>query len=302
MKKIVGPALLAMTLLLAACGSDDSEADGADETTEVVEETTTEDEAVDETVEESTEEATEEATEDEPEGDAADDEAAAADETGAATPAATGQAMSMNGFRYCEILMSVPGEDGQLVTEVWGTPGLDPCEQAAWDALDPDMIAVDNSATSINMNGPRYFTVDGTVDTAPGEAGVGAAAGGESVVREFGEISMALLATVDGDTAESVAYEPTLVVRTTTWAFQAGTEVYELTDPDGNVYTMQSYALFEDPTLTAEDLPTLGDRLEMPEGWSYSTRVAEEDFVVALAPDGALVVNDELGNSYQRNG
>ncbi|MEM9563643.1 MAG: hypothetical protein AAGA93_13540, partial [Actinomycetota bacterium] len=128
------------------------------------------------------------------------------------------------------------------------------------------------------------------------------AAGGEAVLRDFGDISMSLLATVDGDDVEPVYYTPSLVVRTTTWAFQAGTELYELTDPDGNVYTMQSYALFVDPTLTPADLPTLGDRLEMPEGWSFSTRVAEEDFVVALAPGGALVVNDELGNSYQRNG
>ncbi|MEM1333847.1 MAG: hypothetical protein AAGG08_10345, partial [Actinomycetota bacterium] len=41
MKKITGPALLAAVLLLAACGSDDSEAvDGANDTTETVEETT----------------------------------------------------------------------------------------------------------------------------------------------------------------------------------------------------------------------------------------------------------------------
>ncbi|MEM9133290.1 MAG: hypothetical protein AAGE88_13155 [Actinomycetota bacterium] len=291
MMKITGPALLAMALLLAACGDDDAEVSVADNSTTVVEDT-----AVDAAAADEAEDATAEAPE------AAADDAAATSEDAAAPAAPAGGGMTMNGLRYCEILMSVPGEDGELVTEVWGTPGQDPCEQADWDALDPDAIAADNEATSIQMNGPRYFTVDGTLDTAPDQTGVGTAAGGEVVLRDFGDISMALLATVDGSTGGSAAYSPELVVRTTTWAFQAGTELYELTDPEGNVYTMQSYALFADPTLTAEDLPTLGDRLDLPDGWSYSTRVAEEDFVVDLAPGGALVVNDELGNSYQRNG
>lgn len=301
MKKITGPALLAMVLLLAACSSDDSDADAVDDAAEVVDAATSDDESPGDegTAEESTDDTSGDEAEDEPAADTGTDVTPTADD-GAAAPADA--PTGMNGFRYCEILMSVPGEEGELVTEVWGTPGVDRCEQADWDALDPGIIVADNDARSILMNGPRYFTVDGAVDTAPGSAGVGTAAGGEAVLRDFGEISMVLLATVDGETAESAAYTPELVVRTTTWTFQAGTELYELTDPDANVYLMQSYALFEDPTLTAADLPTLGDRLDLPDGWSYSTRVADADFVVALAPDGAMVVNDELGNSYQRNG
>ncbi|MEM8923865.1 MAG: hypothetical protein AAGD35_10205 [Actinomycetota bacterium] len=303
MRRIAGPALLATALLLAACGGDDIETAVADEAAEVVEQVMT-DEAMSDDAEVDDAAADDAAQADD--GEAMDEAAADdAEPTSAAAAGQSGQAagggMSLNGFRYCEILMSVPGDDGAPVTEVWGTPGVDPCDQAEWDALDPDTIAADNGATSIHMNGPRYFTVDGTFDTGGG-SGVGAAAGGEAVARDFGDISMSLLATVDGDDVELVYYTPSLVVRTTTWAFQAGTELYELTDPDGNVYIMQSYALFEDPTLTPADLPTLGDRLDLPDGWSYSTRVAEEDFVVALAPGGALVVNDELGNSYQRNG
>ncbi|MEM7286409.1 MAG: hypothetical protein AAF480_08670 [Actinomycetota bacterium] len=304
MKKRIVPTMLATALLLAACGGDDSDVESADDTTEAAEETTT-DEAAEETAAQTADDvaadASEVAVEGEADAEATSDETTAGDDD-AATATAAGTPMTLNGFRYCEILMSVPGEDGGLVTEVWGTPGVDPCDQEDWEALEPDTIAADNSATSIHMNGPRYFTIDGTVDTGTVEGGVGTAAGGEAVTRDFGDISMSLLATVDGDDVELVFYTPSLVVRTTTWAFQAGTELYELTDPEGNVYTMQSYALFEDPTLTPADLPTLGERLEMPEGWSFSTRVAEEDFVVALAPDGALVVNDELGNSYQRNG
>ena len=272
MVKITGPALLAMALLLGACGSDQLEAEDVAE------------QAAD----------TEEADMDSVETTAIDDD------TGATAPAGGG--MSLNGFRYCEIMLSVPGDDGEQVTEVWGTPGVDPCDDADWNALDADVVMAENDASSIHLNGPRYFTVDGTVDTAPGSAGVGMAAGGEAVRRDFGALSMALLATVDGDSTESEAYVPDLVVRTATWTFDAGTEIYELTDPDGNVYVMQSYALYVDPSLTAQDLPTLGDRLDLPQGWSYGARVLDTNLQVALADGGAMVVQDELGNSYQRNG
>ncbi len=270
-------ALLALALLLAACG-DGEESETDDATTEASEEGSTED------------------------GDAAVDTDADAHEATEATGAAPADGPNLNGFRYCEILMSVTGDDGSAVTEVWGTPGVDPCDDADWNALDPGELMAENDASSIHMNGPRYFTVDGTVDTAPGSAGVGIAAGGEAETRTFGDVSMVLLATVDGTTTESRPYDPDLVVRTTTWAFGRGTEVYELSDPEGNTYLMQSYARYEDPNLTAEDLPTLGQRLDLPDGWSYGARVLDEDLVVALAPDGAVVVTDELGNSYQRNG
>jgi hypothetical protein len=78
--------------------------------------------------------------------------------------------------------------------------------------------------------------------------------------------------------------------------------VYELTDSEGNTYLMQSYSLIQEPDLTADDLASLGDRLELPDGWSYNARVLDQDMQVPLAPDGgAIVVQDELENSYQRS-
>ena len=219
----------------------------------------------------------------------ADDEATA--------PAAEG--FSLRDFRYCEILLTFADDSGEM-TEVWGTPGVDPCTDEAWYAIDPEAVQAENGASLLEMNGPRYFIVDGTVDTGDG-TGVGVASGGERVTREFGDVTMALLATFEA-AADTPVYVPGVVVRTTTWTFQAGSEVYELTDPEGNVYTMQSYSQIEDRTLTAADLPGLGDRLDLPEGWSYSSRVLGEPLQVALSPDGAVVVQDELKNSYQRNG
>ena len=75
--------------------------------------------------------------------------------------------------------------------------------------------------------------------------------------------------------------------------------VYELTSPEGDVYRMQSYTQLVDPTLTIDDLETLGERLELPEGWRYQARVLGEDS--QLVADGlAFVINDDFLNAYQK--
>ena len=62
---------------------------------------------------------------------------------------------------------------------------------------------------------------------------------------------------------------------------------------------MISMALYVDTTLSLADLPTLDERLALPDGWTYRSRVLEADSV--LSADGeAVVLTDELSNTYQR--
>jgi len=89
------------------------------------------------------------------------------------------------------------------------------------------------------------------------------------------------------------------VQRTTTYVYKAGNRVYQLTSPDGEVYRMQSYTQIYDPKLTITDLDTLAERLTLPDGWRYESRLLTEDS--ELKADGlAYVINDDLGNSYQK--
>jgi hypothetical protein len=62
---------------------------------------------------------------------------------------------------------------------------------------------------------------------------------------------------------------------------------------------MQSYSQIKDPTETIADLPTLGARLTLPAGWTYTVRKLRRDLVLA-AHGRATVVQDELLNTYQR--
>ena len=80
--------------------------------------------------------------------------------------------------------------------------------------------------------------------------------------------------------------------------FDAGKPVFELVDPDGKAYIMQAYCIGVDPAITLESLPELGEKLSMPEGWTYRTRVLDEELVVDTSDHLATVLQDELENSY----
>lgn len=89
------------------------------------------------------------------------------------------------------------------------------------------------------------------------------------------------------------------IARETIFTFWKENMVYELTSPNAEVYRMQSYSEIVDESLTIEDLKNLGDVLDLPEGWSYEASVLDENSLM-VADAIAYVINDELGNSYQK--
>jgi len=50
--------------------------------------------------------------------------------------------------------------------------------------------------------------------------------------------------------------------------------------------------------MTEESLETLGERLSMPEGWTYRTRILDDELVVDTTATIATVLQDEFENSY----
>ena len=192
------------------------------------------------------------------------------------------------GARYCEILLAFPADEG-LDVQVWGTHGLNECPAESWDALDPAVIQADTGAAAVIMNGPRYWLPFTTGTLPPPE------------LMMFGDIQMRHLADVLVDPAMGMMmqYVEITVLRETSYLFEAGTEIYELTSPEGVVYVMQSMSQIVDPDLMLEDLPTLGDRLMLPTDWSYAARTLDEDLVLETESE-ATVVQDDLTNTYQR--
>lgn len=194
--------------------------------------------------------------------------------------------------RYCEILL-FQGRGNNISGCVYNTLGLNDCPQDQWEELDASELKRQYGASAVVLNGPRHFIMDRTTLSTAG-----------SDVIDFGGVQMRPFANVElppGGLAGGgqTPYTETTIDRVTEYVYLAGRPIYQLTSPDGIVYIMQSYSQIIDPTLTAADLPNLGSRLKLPEGWQYSTRTPDSD--LSLVSTGkATVLQDDLQNSYQR--
>ena len=195
--------------------------------------------------------------------------------------------------RYCEVLV---GKRNWLKLEVkvFNTQGLNLCPEAQWNTLTKESIEKTFDASFVVLNGPRYWTMDE----------IQAAGSTVSDVKEsFGGIEMNLRATIQLSLLKqlmgSKQYTPNEIVRTTNFIYRVGSAVYELTSPGGDVYVMQSYSQIVNPALSMRDLPVLNDQLKLPAGWTYRSRVLDQD--LSLVANGiAYVLQDNLSNSYQR--
>lgn len=196
-------------------------------------------------------------------------------------------------YRYCEII-PVFRSGVTLYVEVYNTLSLNECPSELWNELDEETLKEEYGAMAVRINGPRYWVIN-KMD------GRGASADGKTA--DFGGIEMTQRAVLESKvwegTVGDASYTVNEVQRTTTYTYYAGNMVYELTSPEGDVYRMQSYSQIFDPALTIDDLETLGERLELPEGWSYQARVLTEDSELT-ANGSTYIINDEFGNTYQK--
>lgn len=195
----------------------------------------------------------------------------------------------MRGVRYGEVLAVYLRENG-LEAEVYGTQMLNDCPQELWDTLDAGAIAAEMGAAIVKLNGPRYWMLDGLGQKV---------AVIEPVFRDFNGLTMRRVATVElGDNPAVQPYVERYVNRGAVFFFDAGKPVHELVNPAGTAYVMQAYCVGVDPTLTEGDLSGLGQRLSLPSGWSFRTRVLDEELVVDTTATIATVLQDELENTY----
>jgi len=194
---------------------------------------------------------------------------------------------NLRGMRYGEVLLAYLEVEQRV--EVFNSFPMNQCPDELWRALDPEILAKENNATFVLLNGPRYWLMDG----------IGKVPNVEPVIRDFGGIEMRRVATIelDGDIARTF-YRERHVNRGAVWHFNAGSRVYELTSPDASTYVMQAYCTGVDDSLTEATLVDLGARLDLPTGWSYASRVLDEVLVVDTTAGTATVLQDELENTY----
>jgi len=195
----------------------------------------------------------------------------------------------LSGRRYGEVLLVEVGESGPQAT-VYNSFPLNECPAELWSALDAQAIATENGAAAALLNGPRYWLMN-DIEKEPQ---------GPRVTKTFGGIEMIRQATVQLSSMNPAPYTVNEVSRHTVFVFDAGQEVYELSDPDGQRWVMQTWSQVADPNLSRADLPGLASRLDLPDGWTYQPRVLTDTLRVDTRTEPAHVLQDNLTNSYSR--
>ncbi len=198
-------------------------------------------------------------------------------------------------YRYCEVLLFHEGDAG-LRADVYNSMLLNTCPGELWAALDAEQIASENGAQLAALNGIRFWVLDLIASELPP---------GPPVLSDFGGIQMRLAASVELAPGsfiggEPPAYQINRVSRDTVFHYVAGRQVYELQNPDGTRYRMQSFTQGVAPDQQLVDLQRLGQRLELPQGWTFHVRLLEENSPITTVDGIAEVITDDLGNTYQR--
>lgn len=171
---------------------------------------------------------------------------------------------------------------------------------ARFRALSAETLKEEHGSDGVFFNGPRRWVANGYIVEAHNGCK-------ETVI---GTIPFRVLGTFQVPSFDGfisgppVAYKVLVSKRTSSMSFNAGEQVYELVTPEGAVYTMFSLSLKIDPNNTIENLPTLGERLTLPEGWTYRVRTLKEDLVLSASYDTDppnTVVLDQFEGNYQYN-
>jgi hypothetical protein len=214
-----------------------------------------------------------------------------------ATPLKAGPVIEGNSIvgtrdaRYCEIIPIVR-EGLHLKARVYNTLGLNDCPPSIWAKITEDAMKRRFDALTVLLNGPRFFIMDSIAASGATKEGEKIEAGGLEL-RERASIDLGLLDLLHRP------YREQTINRDTIYTFKAGSPIFVLQSDDGSRYVMQAYAQIVDKSLTYADLPALGAKLKLPDGWSYASSVPDKDLVLG-ANGKATVVQDELENTYQK--
>ncbi len=194
----------------------------------------------------------------------------------------------LRGNRYCEII--VP----KKLTEyaVYNTWGLNDCPAKIWNQITVDCVKKEMDTTLARLNGPRYWVIDGFENTTLINPKTKTICG--LMLREAGILNINLSELLKSKSH----YKQRAVTRTTTWIYQANKPVYELIDPTGTVFVMQSYSVQQTPQ-TEASLSQLGTQLELPDGWQFKTGVLKKTELLKAINNQAIVIQDNFLNTYQ---
>jgi len=193
---------------------------------------------------------------------------------------------------YSEILVFHAVHDA-LVGDV--NLQLEGCDVGIGGITEEMVYEVYPDAVGIHFNGPRYWVATER-DACCGSTG-SAYATLPGSRKTIGGLPFLKIAEATVATMEESPYTPVVVERSLEMTWLAGQDAFQLTDPDGSLYLMQSFAAYVAP-LQLEDLYGLAARLALPDDWTYE--VVTLKATVTHAKILATVVTDDLKNTYTK--
>ena len=196
---------------------------------------------------------------------------------------------NMRGARYCEVILAA-GLTNYAVYNSWG---LNDCPAAQWDKISSAQVKKESGATFVHLNGPRYWVIDGFKNTTLINPSIKTFNG--LSMSEAGVLHIKLTNLVRA----SSPYYKHQVKRQTTWIYEAGKPVYELINPNGEVFVMQSYSIQKSPQ-TQGSLTQLGAALKLPKGWIFKTGTLKKSAAILAINNLAIIVQDSFENTYQQ--
>jgi hypothetical protein len=189
-------------------------------------------------------------------------------------------------MRYGEFF--IIKEDG---LQVYNTTGLNDCPAELWHALDLDAIKEQFGAMSVQLNGPHFWMMDRQTLALGEQVTIGGI--------EARWAARAPLSVVQKGASGGAPYQIYTPSKTQSMVYDAGKPVFELIDPDRYVYVLQA----REEQFPISELAGLGDKLKLPEGWQYRSRVLEEDLSLDLGPAETIyAVGDDYHQYYTRHG
>jgi hypothetical protein len=185
-------------------------------------------------------------------------------------------------------------EGGAVHALVYNTTGLNPCPADKFDALDAGALAK-QAGYETGWKNPRWFWMMDHLTAAL----VGEPATFEGLdFNMMARMEMPAGFTPEAGGQAALRYRPGQIRRVSTYEFLSGSPVSLLRSPDAITWVMQTYTDHLATDLTEADLPSLGDRLQLGEGWQFKAKTLERTLV--LDTQGlAHIVADDLENMYQ---
>lgn len=196
------------------------------------------------------------------------------------------------GYAQGEIFL-MKGQHGRLDALVFNTTGLNQCPPEKFDAIDVDTLAKETESDAVWKNPRRFWMMDRLTIALVGEP------------RDFQGLMFNFVAQMQmpanftpaaGQAA--LAYRPSQIGRVSKYEFLSGQPVFLLRSPEGITWVMQTYTNHKASDLTEADLPELGQRLQLADGWQFKAKMLDRDLI--LDTNGlAHIVADDLENMYQ---